>query len=211
MPISSTDLKPYVRRVFVETGSAGLGLGIRAALTAGFQEVYSVDINPAAYEECSKIFADDKRVHLYCEDCGIWLERILNEIGEDCTIYLDANGWKDEIEHPLFTSFRAINRHGGKNHILLIDDMNADRASRETCERRTLFLKNDVVEGIRDIRDNYHLKLIDTHSTDDSEVYGCWVLVAEPQRKEVGYRFAFSAWKAEPPQGGVSSSLTPSA
>jgi hypothetical protein len=115
MPISSYDLKHFLNKTFVETGCSGLGLGISSALTAGFQEVYSVDINPKLYEECKLIFEKDSRVHLSLDDCGNWIYNTLNAIGQLCTIYLDANGGETS-ESPLIASLNAIIRTGIKDH-----------------------------------------------------------------------------------------------
>jgi hypothetical protein len=178
MPISSHELKHFHNFAFVETGCAGLGLGISSALKAGFERVYSVDINPAAYNECSEIFKNDMRVNITLGDCGVWLDKILDQIGKDCTIYLDANGWKNETESPIDSSLKALIRHGKKNHIILIDDMNHGKEPKDKI--LNYLASHQIVNKLREINHGYSLYLIDTHLEDLSHTFPSWVLVADP-------------------------------
>lgn len=182
MPISSYDLSKFLNRVFVETGSSGLGLGIKSALTAGFKEVYSVEIDPTQYAECYNIFKDDSRVHLTLGDCGDWLENTLNQINEPCTIYLDANGWQHEINFPFNTAVEAIIRHGRKDHIILVDDMNSELKPLEEVQQSLLSEQSGIGKKLREINSDYNLYIIDTHSEDLQYLYPAWVAVAEPKK-----------------------------
>ncbi len=182
MPISSHNLKYFLNKTFVETGSSGLGLGISSALIAGFQNVYSVEINPKLYKECKLIFEKDSRVHLSLGNCGDWIESTLNLIGQPCTIYLDANGW-EMSESPLITSLNAIIKTGEKNHLILIDDQNPELLTKENL---TANLKQKIDTGwlklIKEINQNYSIYLIDTHSEDLKTLYPAWVMVVDPIR-----------------------------
>lgn len=177
MPISSHELVHFVRPAFVECGSAS-GLGVSSALKAGFPKVYSVDINPECFEHCHRIFQNDQRVNLYHDDCGHWLELILNEIKVLSTIYLDANGWKHETESPFHASINALIRHGGRDHVLLVDDIN--HALRPRAEIIQDLKSSDMVVQLRRVNPNYTLYLIDTHSENRVHFYPSWVLVADP-------------------------------
>lgn len=181
MPISSHDLSKFRNRVFVETGSSGLGLGIRAALNAGFEEVYSVEIDPAQCAECQAIYKDDKRVHLTLGDCGVWLDKTLDMINEPCTIYLDANGVRAETD-PFNMAIEAIIRHGRKDHTILVDDMNHGLQSFEYVEKSLLSTDNHIGNQLRRINPDYKMYIIDSHSEDMTYTYPAWVAVAEPKK-----------------------------
>ena len=56
-------VETYGLRALIETGCYH-GDGIAAALTAGFEEVYSCDIDPTCVEHCRNRFADRGGVHL---------------------------------------------------------------------------------------------------------------------------------------------------
>jgi hypothetical protein len=179
MPISSHELVKFTNRIFVEAGSY-MGDGIASALKAGFEEVYSVDISSGQYDYCQNRFKDDKRVHLYLDDCGIWLDKILNQINEPCTIYLDANGWKYETEHPFNTSIEALVRHGKKHHTILVDDMNHSKEPFDVVQSSLLSSSSYTGNQLRRINSNYSLYIIDSHLEDINIIFPAWVAVAEP-------------------------------
>lgn len=183
MPISSHELKSFLNTYFVECGSAGLGWGISSALIAGFQEVYSIDINPAAYEECLNIFKKNPQVHLSLGDCGEWLDKTLNEIDMPCTVYLDANGWKEEKASPLEISLDALMRQHRKDHIILIDDINHSEAPMENVVHYLRENNNSfslIFDKLRKVNNDYTFYLIDTQLEDMSHTFPSWVLIADP-------------------------------
>lgn len=182
MPISSHDLVKFSNRIFVETGSSGLGKGIQSALNAGFEEVYSVEIVPNQYNECNEIFKNDNRVHLSLGDCSTWLDITLNKINEPCTIYLDANGKNLETQSIFDSSIEAIIRHGGKFHTILVDDMNGDLRSIEEVYQSLLDPENHFNKQLHRVNHNYKLSIIDSHSEDMKITYPAWVAVAEPPK-----------------------------
>lgn len=182
MPISSYDLSKFRNRVFVETGSSGLGLGIVAALNAGFEEVYSVEIDFNQYTECHNIFKENTRVHLSLGDCGTWLDKTLDLINEPCTIYLDANGYNVETSSPFDDAIEAIIRHGGKNHTILVDDMNSTLQSLESVQQSLLSSDSSIGKQLLRINPDYQLYIIDSHSEDMKVTYPAWVAVAKPTK-----------------------------
>lgn len=179
MPISSHELKHFLRPAFVETGCAALGLGVQSALNAGFENVYTVDINPVSVDNCRKIFAGDDRVHIDLDDCGVWLDRTLNNIGEPCTIYLDANGWVNETESPFHSSIDAIVRHGRMDHVILVDDMNHGKRPHEELMSDLRRPGCEIITLLRRINPDYVFYLIDTQLEDKSHTFKDWVLVAD--------------------------------
>jgi hypothetical protein len=180
MPISSYELIKFPNRVFVEAGSY-IGDGIASALKSGFEEVYSVDISPFQYDYCQNRFKNEKQVHLYLDDCGIWLDKILNQINEPCTIYLDANGWKEQIEHPLDSCIEALVRHGRKDHTILVDDMNNNFRPFDEVQQSLSDPDNFFTKQLRRINPDYTIYIIDSHSEDLKHTYPAWVAVAVPK------------------------------
>lgn len=185
MPISSHELKHFLRNTFVETGCAALGWGVKSALIAGFKKIYTVDINPESVEKCKEIFAGDDRVQVDLGDCATWLEEILNQINEPCTVYLDANGWVDETESPFHSSIEALVRHGREDHIILVDDMNHGKEPYEKLMKELRAPGSEIIQLLRRINPDYVFYLIDTHLEDMSHVFPSWVLVAEPHKGRV--------------------------
>lgn len=121
MPITSARLAPYRRRVFVETG-AYAGDGIYAALGAGFEEIWSIEIVPECAENCRKRFAGDPRVNIILGASEEKFPEVLRKINEPATFWLDAHGFPN-FNMPLVDELDAIRASGNKDHILLLDDM----------------------------------------------------------------------------------------
>lgn len=193
MPISSLELKEFLGQPFVECGSAG-GEGIKAALKAGFNRVYSIDIDLTCYENCNKIFKEDPRVNLSFGDCGTWLDGVLNIINEACVIYLDANGWIGEKESPFHACINAILRNQRKDHTILIDDINhAFRPQNEIIRdlrwSRVYGSGGDIIRQVLRINNNYNLYVIDTHSENLERTYPSWVLVASPNKTRIDVEY----------------------
>jgi hypothetical protein len=83
------NLKDYLKysTTFIETGSCR-GDGIKKALDAGYEMVFSVELHDGLFEHCQKRFNNDQRVTLfkgYSYDC---LPKMLKERS---VIFLDAH------------------------------------------------------------------------------------------------------------------------
>jgi hypothetical protein len=76
--------------VYIETGT-GEGGGVSAALDAGFDTVYSIELNPQLYDECKERFQGDSRVKLILGDSLEELPRLLEEISVPFFLFLDAH------------------------------------------------------------------------------------------------------------------------
>jgi len=124
----------WLSRTLIETGSAK-GDGIQYALNAGFQMVFSIEIDPAYYEHCVKRFQGNGRVILMQGDSKEILPEILAKTNEPVTILLDAHVTGPNQKHgeklcPVIDELKAIIDHSksdqGKNlrHIIVIDDIN---------------------------------------------------------------------------------------
>jgi len=118
----------FKRRVFVETGTFG-GSGIQKALDAGFEEIYSIDIDPGHIQFTKERFNQRKNIHLALKDSSYQLWDIIQDIQEPVVFWLDAhNGWPDPNaigvkNTPLMEELDQIKRHSIKNHTILIDDL----------------------------------------------------------------------------------------
>ena len=189
MPISSRELSPFLssHKTFVETGSSAFGYGIAAALNAGYNAVYSVEINPADYTFCKSLFGHNPKVELTLGDCGVWLDKTLDKIAEPCTLFLDANGYSGETESPFHASINAIIRHGAKHHVILVDDMNHGRLHRDVMldelrRSRDTGPQSDIINQLRRVNSDYVFYPIDTWSEDRVTCYPSWVLVADTMK-----------------------------
>jgi len=186
MPISKQELgwfRPHTQ-FFVECGSAG-GQGIQAAIEAGYEQIYSVDINPQCFKECQERFRKHNHVHLTHGDCGTWLADTLNTLNTPCVVYLDANGWSGETESPYHASIAALRRHGRRDHFVIVDDMNHDNSSRAEMVRdlqRSLSegSSQDIVRQLVSVNPDYYLYIEDSHSVDFAYTYPSWILIGSP-------------------------------
>lgn len=124
-------------KIFIETGTF-TGDGIQCALDAGFEKVYSCDINSEYVENAREKYKDfDVTVeNIESQD---FLKKILPTINERVVIFLDAHSMpydmydqnrgfgpdtvKDGVAPcPLEKELSAIKDHPIKDHIILIDD-----------------------------------------------------------------------------------------
>jgi hypothetical protein len=127
MPISSDILGKYLSPIFVETGS-NRGDGVQAAMDAGFECIYSVEVAPYCHGWCAHRFWDFRtRVHLFGMDSRKFLKWIMPRITTQVTFWLDAHfcqgegGTVDDV--PLLEELKIIRKHDVKTHRILIDDV----------------------------------------------------------------------------------------
>ena len=127
--------------VLIETGTYH-GDGINCALSAGYDTVYSCDINSFFVQSAQKKYKDDVRGKVFVQnlDSYNFLKNILLNIKEPCVIFLDAHFWpedpndeksgfkKDTVKDglkpcPLVDELMVIKKHSIKTHTILIDDL----------------------------------------------------------------------------------------
>lgn len=130
MPLSKEILVKYKNRIFVETGTNN-GLGVQAALDAGFDKIYSIEFYDKLFEICVEKFKDNSKVHLIYGDSGEKIKDVLHEINEPATFWLDSHFSTSELYKvplvdscPILKELDAIRKHKIKSHVILIDDMN---------------------------------------------------------------------------------------
>ncbi|HSX26196.1 MAG TPA: hypothetical protein VLE89_04225 [Chlamydiales bacterium] len=114
------------KRIFFETGTAGGG-GVYMAILAGYEEIYSGEINPELYNCALSRLKEERNVHLYLGDSAQILERVLPLIDEPVLFWLDAHcpgeGLHLSENCPVLRELQAIGAHSIKTHTILVDDV----------------------------------------------------------------------------------------
>jgi hypothetical protein len=174
MPIKF-DLVKYKNSVFVETGTYR-GASVLSAIEAGFDRIYSIEIDDQLYEEARQRFADyitSGKVILLHGDSAQKLPEIIEREKELCTFWLDAHSQKFNFDNetlgaencPIFFELDTIAKSGRNDHTILIDDVrliknkNAWRGHNVTLE--------GVIEKLRAINPDYTLQYEPGHIEDD--------------------------------------------
>lgn len=118
----------FKKRIFVETGTFG-GDSIQKALDAGFEEVYSMDIDAICVEGGKNRFQNHSSVHISFGDSSYQLWDVIATFDEPVVFWLDAhNGFPDPSaintkNTPLIEELEQIKKHPIKTHTILIDDL----------------------------------------------------------------------------------------
>ena len=118
------------KKIFIETGSAD-GEGIECAIKAGFEKIYSIELNPLLFENCKKRFYNHKNIHLICGSSEIELPKVLDTINDSFILWLDAH-WSggnyigEMMDVYLPKELNAIKNYSQKfdDSVIMIDDMN---------------------------------------------------------------------------------------
>jgi len=160
MPISSEILRRYFSSVFVETGTFK-GEGVQAALDAGFDCIYTVEVDPFCSGYCLRRFEDRAiRVHLHRGDSREFLRDFLPHLTTRATFWLDSHycgaegGQIDDV--PLLAELALIREHLLRIHHILIDDVRL----MGTPDLPVRF--KEVRRALRRINPDYQMKLIDS-------------------------------------------------
>lgn len=128
-------------RIFIETGT-WLGHGIEKALQLGYEKVYSCDIDEDLVRKSAERFKNEN-VEILALHSSEALRKIMSEVDESCTIFLDAHvmpkdqnnesmGFDDRQltltsdkgipKCPIIEELSIIASSDVKNHTILIDD-----------------------------------------------------------------------------------------
>jgi len=156
----------YPNKYFVETGTYR-GEGVRKALSAGFKDVYSIELSPYYYKLCVGMFAKQKNVHLYFGDSAKELVTIIQQLNAPITFWLDGhcsmgNTARGDTMTPLMKELEAIKRHPIKTHTILIDDVRQFG----TADFDWLS-KDEVIKKIMEINPSYTIKYEDGYRPKD--------------------------------------------
>ena len=174
MPIKF-DLAKYRMPVFVETGTY-LGTTLAQALKAGFDKVYSIEIDDEYYNAAQQKFADAVtagQLTLLHGDSAHKLPEIIKQETERCTFWLDAhaqnfnfdNNTLGEENCPLYWELDAIAKSNRSDHVIMIDDVrllnnkNAWRGHNVTLE--------GVKERLKKINPDYNFVFEEGYIEDD--------------------------------------------
>lgn len=170
--------RKYPNKYFIETGSYE-GDGIQNALTAGFHEIYSIELSPYYYEQASDRFKKFENVHILYGDSSYILKELLQQIDAPATFWLDGhysygNTAKGNGNTPLLMELRAIQEHPINTHTILIDDIRCFG----TADFDFIRLE-EAIQLLKTINPNYIITFENGHVCKD-------VLVARPQSAEKG-------------------------
>jgi hypothetical protein len=169
MTASPNLFSKYSNPVFVETGSYE-GDGIQAALSSGFTKVVSIELAPALAEYCRNLFEGDSRVTLYEGDSSKMLDKILKDINEPVTFWLDGH-WsygetaRGDEDSPLLKELELIKawiKETGIKPTLLIDDMRC-------WDGVTTFTREEIISELS----GFDLSFEDGHVPNDILVAVC--------------------------------------
>lgn len=124
---SKAVFEKYPNKYFIETGSY-TGTGIQMAIDAGFEKIYSIELQGSYYENCCLRFTFYPFVELLLGDSSNLISAILEEIDAPATFWLDGHYSEDDTAKgasntPLLAELDQIGRHHIKTHTILIDDI----------------------------------------------------------------------------------------
>lgn len=157
--IGPQGFEPYVQNYFVETGTY-MGGGIKKALKAGFKEIRSIEYSTYYYDYAVRKFSKKPQVKLYLGDSSKDLWRVIKDIKEPITFWLDAHISPPRSDKgkncPLIEELEQIKRHPIKNHIILIDDMHCCGT-----EDFDMMVREDFIAKILEINPNYQISYVD--------------------------------------------------
>jgi hypothetical protein len=146
----------FPNKYFVETGSHE-GNGIKQALQAGFEHVYSIEVFPCFYEMCTKTFTENPNVKLFLGSSGEILYDVIKDIDSPITFWLDGHcNFGGDLKAlgyeqcPLIKELDLIKKHHIKTHTILIDDVRL--LGTATFEYISL---NQIMKKLLEINPNY--------------------------------------------------------
>jgi hypothetical protein len=125
-------------KIYIETGT-WTGHSIQKAIDAGFNKIYSCDINQECVDKAKKLYKNYSNVFIECNPSKIALANFLMNINERCVFFLDGHFMPyDEVKEdlgfgketsqenlppsPILDEIDIISYHNIKSHIILIDD-----------------------------------------------------------------------------------------
>ena len=132
----------YGTSIFVETGTFR-GDGVNKALTLGYDEIYSIELDKKRYKPLAQKFEDDDEVTLIHGNSEKEFPKLMDKINKRCTIFLDAHYCGDDGEKadkwsPIREELNYLKTHPIKNHTIIIGDW--------ACQNNTHFDKKSGIE-----------------------------------------------------------------
>ena len=157
--------KYAVGNTFIETGTF-LGHTVNLAKKFGFKNIHSIEIDEKLYELNKKNFENDDSIKIWQGDSIFVLEKILKNINEPSTFWLDAHAsgplkGNSNAPCPLEFELNSIFSNSN-NHTIFIDDCRLFGSSEWGFVK-----KESVISIINKANSNYKLHYLDGHSKDD--------------------------------------------
>ena len=118
-------LSKHLNNVFIETGSQ-YGHGIDIAIKCGFTQIHSIDIDPKYHDHCIQRFPQEFNegfLKLYIGDSAVELSKILMNVNEPATFWLDAHadyGIIGKAKCPVLLELEQIKLHHIRTHTILL-------------------------------------------------------------------------------------------
>lgn len=145
--------------VFFETGTH-TGGGVSLALSLGFAEIYSIDIEENHYNSAKEKFKENENVFLFHGSSSSSLFSICSSIPAEkkITFWLDGhcNNASDQNDiFPLIRELEQIKLLSNKTHNILIDDV-------RLFGNMLLHTKEDVEKAILSINQEYKIEYVDS-------------------------------------------------
>jgi hypothetical protein len=145
----------------VESGTS-LGQGVDAALNAGFDLVYTIELSERYYQNAVEKYRTESRVILLQGDSGDVLNVMAPEFREPVVFFLDAHHSAADSAQgrdlcPVLRELQAIGKSPIKTHTILVDDFHA------------LGIPCEVVRAaVLEINPNYQIEVWDVVQGDGS-------------------------------------------
>ena len=167
MPSNVENFRQNLNNFFIETGSYH-GDGIQQALDAGFKHVVSIELSPKYHALCRQRFREQSNVHLFLGDSFKVLPRILENLKQRATFWLDGHHSGGDTalgEHwaPLMQELEVIGNHSIKDHTILIDDMRCWKHFNPAHGFQT----EDLLKKLKAINPDYSFTYADGHEEQD--------------------------------------------
>lgn len=151
---------------FVETGTY-MGDTVKLALGAGFNRVYSCEINEGLYKNCVDLFKDNPNVNILLGDSIDCLKEILSRIHGPATFWLDAHASGELIGgksggSPVVDELKLIAEHECKEHTIFIDDRRLFGSA-----EWSFVTEQQALDALKKINPNYNVHYLDGHQPGD--------------------------------------------
>lgn len=149
--------KKYPNKVFIETGSY-LGNGIRNAIEAGFEQIYSIELSEKYFNYCKEQFVNYPQVIMVFGDSCERIKDVIKDIDTPITFWLDGHHSCEDTAlgkywTPLMQELEQIKGHKIKNHTIIIDDMRCWKEPNPVHG----FYTPDILQKIQEINSNYEI------------------------------------------------------
>lgn len=169
--ISSHLSKEYLEKygmgsVFIETGTY-LGDTVKLALHANYTTVHTIELNESLAKRAIELFKDNSAVKVWKGDSIDCLEKIVNNLTEPATFWLDAHasgplsGGKTG-GGPVVDELKIISKSPIKTHTIFIDDRRLFGSAEWSFTR-----EDDAMDTLRKINQNYNIIYLDGEIEND--------------------------------------------